>query len=234
MLILFDIDLTLLSSFGCGMQAMEDAGREMFGPDFSGEGVQYAGRLDPLIIDDLLAMNGAQPGASQRDAYAATYAYHLERSLAERGGIDALPGAQELVGALLQREGATIGLLTGNFEKTGSMKLRAAGIQPEDFSVQVWGSDSPHEPPSRDHLPPVACRRYAELHGAEIAPEHVVIIGDTPWDVQCARVNGCLALGVATGHYDAEQLAKAGANRVVADLSDTQELLRWMNMTAAM
>ena len=121
-----------------------------------------------------------------------------------------------------------LGLLTGNYADTGSMKLRACGIEPEWFRVKVWGDDSPHSPPCRDHLPGVGLERYAMLTGRKLEGRHAVVIGDTPHDVSCARAHGCRSLGVATGRFSVEQLEKAGADWAVTDLRETQRILGWL------
>ena len=48
----------------------------------------------------------------------------------------------------------------------------------------------------------------------------MVVIGDTPRDVQAAAAHGCLSLAVATGPYTVRQLQEAGATVAVEDLSD--------------
>jgi phosphoglycolate phosphatase-like HAD superfamily hydrolase len=54
----------------------------------------------------------------------------------------------------------------------------------------------------------------------------VVIVGDTPRDVVCARAWGATAVGVATGRSSRSQLLDAGAHIALQDLSDTEEALR--------
>jgi phosphoglycolate phosphatase len=54
------------------------------------------------------------------------------------------------------------------------------------------------------------------------------VIGDTPHDVACAKAHGCRALAVATGYTSAADLSSAGADRVIADLSDTDGVLEWI------
>jgi phosphoglycolate phosphatase-like HAD superfamily hydrolase len=56
----------------------------------------------------------------------------------------------------------------------------------------------------------------------------VLIIGDTPYDVDCAAANGCRCLAVATGWSSAEELATAGADRVVSDLTGTSSIVDWV------
>jgi phosphoglycolate phosphatase len=134
----------------------------------------------------------------------------------------------DLLQCLRPAVGVRVGLLTGNFEETGSLKLSACGIDPAQFALAVWGDHSPNDPPDRADLPPLAMHRYRALVGRAIEPRHVTIIGDTPHDVRCARIHGCRSLGVATGRYSVNALLEAGADAAVADLSDTPALLAWL------
>lgn len=150
MLILFDIDATLLKTSRAGLLAMGDAGRELFGDGFVEEGVDFAGRLDPLILTELAALNGRLADGPTLLAFRQAYGRALQRRLAVPGIAAALPGVPELLDALAPRADAgeiTIGLLTGNFPETGELKIRAAGLRFEQFTVHAWGDDSPHTPP---------------------------------------------------------------------------------------
>jgi phosphoglycolate phosphatase len=228
MLVLFDVDATLIATSGVGVRSLEDAGRELFGEGFALNGVEYAGRLDPLIMGDLLALNGVERSAAQLARLRATYKAHLVRRLADWPQKLSLPGVMELLGALSRHEHVAMGLLTGNFEETGRIKLSACGIDADRFPIRVWGDDSPHVPPSREHLPPVAMRRYTERYKREVPAHKVTVIGDTPHDIGCARVNGCRSIGVGTGHFTAAELRASGADLAVDDLSGTDALVAWL------
>lgn len=230
MLILFDIDGTLLTTRRAGARAMGDAGRDLFGPDFREDGVEYAGRLDPLILADLLAANGRTARDDDLERFRTIYTRRLHERLAEPGWAKAMPGAGELLDALAAAD-ATIGLLTGNFPETGETKLRAAGFDPDVFRVNVWGCDSPHHPPAREHLPEVAIRRGSETIGRDIAASEITIVGDTVHDIACAKAHGCRALGVATGRFTRSTLRAAGADLAASDLTDTASLARWLTET---
>ncbi|MBL8762981.1 MAG: haloacid dehalogenase-like hydrolase [Phycisphaerae bacterium] len=228
MLILFDIDATLLTTTRTGVRALERAGRDRFGPAFSVERTEFAGRLDPAIIRDLLRDNGAALTPAHEDALRDGYARHLVPLLATPGICRPLPGVPELLAGLFARADVTVGLLTGNFRHTGCIKLRACGIDPDQFHLSVWADDAVPDRPNRADLPPVALRRFRERHGRDIAPARVTIIGDTPHDVRCARVHGCRVLAVATGSYGIEELTASGADRVVPNLSATEDVIRWL------
>lgn len=228
MLLLFDIDATLLKTSGEGLKAMVDAGRELFGPGFTGDGVESAGRLDPLIIMDMLAASGVPTTSDNVAAVRKGYRRHLQRRLAPPGIAYSLPGVHELLEALARNGGASLGLLTGNFEETGCFKLTSCGIDPQRFEVCVWGDESPHVPPSREHLPPIGLERYRARYRRDLHPSMATIIGDTPHDMRCAKLHGLRALGVATGPYSPEKLIQAGADRTVPDLKETGDVVAWL------
>jgi phosphoglycolate phosphatase-like HAD superfamily hydrolase len=225
-LVLFDIDGTLLTGDGVGLRALRTAGCAMFGPEFRSDGVSYAGRLDPLITEDLLAANRVEATAAQREELRRRYAEALAAEL-EAAPVRRLTGALELVDALAEA-GVTLGVLTGNYPETGAMKLASAEIPIETFEIRVWGDDSPEDPPHRDHLPKVAAERWLSAGRSALRAESVVIVGDTPGDVRCALTNGHACLAVATGRYDADALKREGATRTAADLRDTAAEAAWI------
>ncbi len=218
--LLFDIDSTMIDTSRSGMRAMRDAGIELFGEGFSTEGIDYAGRLDPLIVHELLARAGVDPTPQAHARFRACYRGHLDRRLREPGVARSLPGVAPLLARLREAEDVVLGVLTGNYRETGSMKLEASGIDPSWFRVGVWGDESPHWPARREHLPPIAIDRFARLAGREVDPSSVIVIGDTPHDVSCGLASGCRVLAVATGRFDIAALRGAGASVVVGDLSD--------------
>lgn len=224
-LILFDIDATLLKTDGAGMSAMADAGRELFGPAFTSDGIDFAGRLDPLIFRELFVLNGVARSPETEQRFRTVYYGHLTRRLATSTTARALPGAAALVDALRAAQSHELGILTGNFRESGSLKLQACGLSPSWFPISAWGDDSPHDPPARDHLPPVAMSRYQAHTGVRVDPAQVTIIGDTPHDVRCAMVNGCRCIAVATGRFSEAELTAAGAALVVPNLASTVQML---------
>ncbi|GJQ30402.1 MAG: haloacid dehalogenase [Phycisphaerae bacterium] len=237
MLVLFDIDLTLITTRGCGQRAMVAAGRSLFGSRFTADGIDFAGRLDPLIISDLFANAGVTQSrdalARFRTAYAATLRDHLR----DAPGVTALAGVFDLLTLLRSADASgprwTMGLLTGNFEETGAIKLRACGIDPAWFGVRVWGDESPNVPPKRSDLVPVAMDRYRRDVRRDIDGRRVVVIGDTPHDIQAAKSHGCLAVGVATGRSSIDDLQRAGADLAIPDLRDTEAVLAFLSGAAA-
>ena len=114
-----------------------------------------------------------------------------------------------------------MGLLTGNVQHGAALKLRSAGLDPARFPIGAFGSDS-H---ARADLPAVAAKRAAERTGRRFTGADLVIVGDTPDDVACARPMGARTVAVATGFFDTAALRAAEATHVFETLSDTRAVL---------
>ena len=93
------------------------------------------------------------------------------------------------------------------------MKLGAFGLDTlVDFDIGAYGSDHRR----RGRLVAVALQKCERKHGATLDPGDVVLVGDTPLDVAAAREGGARAVAVATGPFDRDRAAAAGADVVLA------------------
>jgi phosphoglycolate phosphatase-like HAD superfamily hydrolase len=101
------------------------------------------------------------------------------------------------------------------------VKLRAAGYDPAWFPVGAYG----HEAMERNHLPPLALARAVEHYRQPIQPEQVMIIGDTPADVACARALGAKAVAVGTGFCERADLVACNPDYLIDDLSTFLDIL---------
>jgi phosphoglycolate phosphatase-like HAD superfamily hydrolase len=222
-IVLFDIDGTLLRSGGAGRASMERALTEVFGSPGSSE-YHYGGKTDKQIVRDLMRREGFTDDAidSQMDQLLDSYVAGLAGELEARSRtVLVCDGVIELLDALDKEERVVVGLLTGNIESGARAKLTAAGLDPSRFRVNAFGSD--HE--LRPELPAVAQRRASELLGVDVHGNRLVIIGDTPADIQCGEAIGARAIAVATGGYTVEQLAAYEPYALFESLADTDAVL---------
>jgi phosphoglycolate phosphatase len=213
---LFDIDGTLLASGGAGKRAMERALTEVYGT-VGPEGYAYDGKTDRQIVREL--MRGAGRPDDEIDAgFSRVFTRYLQELLVEArtAPIRPLTGVLAVLDALEPREDVVLGLLTGNIVEGAAVKLGAAGIGIERFRVAAYGSDHEHRP----ELPRIARERAEVTLRRAVPAETLVVIGDTPLDIACARAQGARAVAVATGRYSTSELAAHGADAVFADLSD--------------
>lgn len=224
-LLLFDVDGTLLLAGGAGSRAMEEVGRRMFDPAFTAEHHDTAGKLDHVIFAELMAINELAVEPHHHDAFCEAYLAELEAEMVRsRDRLRIMPGVPELLAALRRRAereaDVVLGLLTGNYAGAIPIKFAAAGFDPGWFTVTASAEDGR----VRADLTAAAMRRYEALVGAMPEPSRVIVIGDTPHDVACAKAHGCVAYAVATGRYSVESLRESGADVAVADLSDSSPL----------
>ena len=222
-LVLFDIDGTVLLSDGAGKRAVLRAMKEVYGTT-GPEGHRFDGKTDPQIVRELQRLEGHAD--DHIDAHLPRAIGRYVELLAEeldRDGHRAytLPGVCELLDAIETREDAMLGLLTGNVMEGARAKLSAVGIDPDRFVVGAYGSDNE----TRANLPAIARQRVIDAHGHEFSGHDIVIIGDTPFDIQCGQSLGVRAIGVATGHYSVEDLMACGAYAAFEDFSDTAAVM---------
>ena len=223
-LVLFDIDGTILRTDGAGRRAIHTALKEVFG-SIGPSDYWFDGKTDRQIVRDLMRHDGhADDGIDARmDRLLGRYVECLASELDDpEFSASLLDGVPELLDALESRDDVILGLLTGNVEPGAHAKLRRVGVDPARFEIGAFGSDHEHRPA----LPAIAQQRTRELLGVDVPGSDVIVIGDTPADIECARSVGARAIGVATGRFPVEELARHGAVAVFRDLTDTDAVVR--------
>jgi len=221
-LVLFDIDGTLLNSEGLGRASMQSALSEVFGSPGDAS-YRYDGKTDRQIVRDVMRQEGHSDEHidSRMTALLDCYLDGLRAGIESRKfNVRPLAGVFEILDALEARSDIVLGLLTGNVEAGARAKLAAAGLNPDRFRVNAFGSDHEHRP----KLPAIAQRRFGETLGREVAGEKVVVIGDTPADIECGRELGARAIGIASGHYSVAELEKHEPYAVFESLRDTKKV----------
>src|SRR5579884_773950 len=227
MLLLFDIDGTLLTgATGAHSKALDRAIAEVHGVDPAGRRTQIApagrtdGEIARLILLDLgvSARRIDELADDVRDACWRIFAEICPPDLSAH----VVPGIPDLLAWLSDREGVTLGLLTGNYEPVGRLKLKRAGIGQWFASAPgAFGSDSE----DRAALPAIARRRAGRLEGGRagipVPREDTVVIGDTPRDIACARADGLRCVAVTSGQYGADELSDADA--VATDAAELRD-----------
>jgi phosphoglycolate phosphatase-like HAD superfamily hydrolase len=229
LLVLWDVDHTLINAGRAGWRAYQLAFGQMFGTDVPAS-PSMAGRTDRAIALETLALAGVPHPRAQVDAFQrvlAQVAPTLADVVREHGQV--LPGAAEAVQALAAA-GAGPGdhrrivqsVLTGNMRVMAQMKLSALGLD-RDLDLRVGAYGDAHE--VRADLVPLARASATAAYGADFSGTATVLVGDTPLDVEAAQVAGARAVAVASGEFSVADLAATGADAVLPDLTDTTAVL---------
>ena len=220
--LLFDIDGTLCLTGGAGLRSMQRAFAETFAITDPLTTVPMAGRTDAWILAQYAGEHGIalEPAhvARFRDIYLTLLPAEIDKPGPRKG---VMPGIRPLLDALAPREDVYLALLTGNFLGGARAKLEYFDLW-RYFRSGAFG-DAAHD---RNSLVAEALAAIAASGGpVDVSADDVVIIGDTPLDVECALKSGARSLAVATGGYDVGALQAAGADVVFADLGDTAGVL---------
>lgn len=217
-LLLFDIDGTLLTTGGAGERGFGEAFHEAFGIHDDLATINFAGATDTLITRMLFDKHGLPETPGNHARFKTAYLPRLAANVSLLPG-RVMPGIVELLPALRERpEEFALGLLTGNYEAAARIKLERYGLA-AFFPFGAFADDS-HD---RDLLGPVALRRARERFGSRAFADparDVLILGDTPRDIACARACGARVLAVATGRHPREDLAGYSPDFLFDTLAD--------------
>ncbi|HEV2371681.1 MAG TPA: haloacid dehalogenase-like hydrolase [Streptosporangiaceae bacterium] len=217
-LVLWDVDYTLMQSGPIGFELYGDAFTRVTGQPLS-HTAQMAGRTELAIFRDSAALHGIPYSRALFDRFADALALvHQERAAELAAHGRALPGAARAIATLAATGQVIQSVLTGNVRPVAEAKLAAFGLADSlDMEVGAYGTDDE----DRAALVPLARDRAAAKYQVTIPATATVLIGDTPNDVRAAHANGVRVIAVASGHASADDLRRCGATAVMDSLEDT-------------
>ena len=223
-LVLWDVDGTLMNSRGAIRKARARALRSVYGIEGEIRRVAGGGMTDPQLTLETVALHGWTEDAAlaHLDAFRDAYLAHLEESRALLAAdLEVLPGVHATIERLHDLDVAQ-SLLTGNYEAAARLKVSAAGLDLHlDFELGAFGSDN------RDRLclVPVALEKARRRLSPSIGPRDIVVIGDSPRDIACARAGGARAVAVATGPHPASELATFEPDALLERLDESNGMI---------
>lgn len=126
------------------------------------------------------------------------------------------PGAKEAIARLASRGDLVLGLATGKSRAGVAQLFAREGLQSYFSTVQT--SDA-H--PSKPH----PAMLEAAMAEAGASPEATIMVGDSTYDMEMARLAGVAAIGVAWGYHPPSALVAAGASVIVGEFEGLEPAL---------
>lgn len=201
-LVLFDIDGTLIHTGGAGVKAFARTLASEFNIQNGTERIRFGGRTDTSLVRELFLHGQIEHTLANVERFFDVYSFWLAQLLADSNRGGPCPGVLPFIAELkASPQPPVIGLLTGNIRLGAEIKLRHYGLW-DSFETGAFGDD--HE--DRNLIAVIARNRGSELRQRPLTGDEILVVGDTPHDIRCARAIGARVLAVATGGSDRGEL----------------------------
>jgi phosphoglycolate phosphatase len=213
-LVLFDVDETLVHTGGAGARSWKRAFEALYDIPADIGAHTSAGETDPEVAGETFrGVLNRDPTPDELGRLYARYLLSLAEEIWASKEYKVLPGAEQTL-LDLGEAGVMLGLVSGAMEGAARTKLMPGNLN-RFFVFGAYGSDSPNRP----ELTELAIKKGTRLH-SELTAAQVMVVGDTPRDIEAAQAAGAVSVGVATGHYSTAELASAGADHVLGSLEE--------------
>jgi phosphoglycolate phosphatase-like HAD superfamily hydrolase len=222
-LVLWDVDHTLIETGGVGHELFEAAFKQATGQQLI-HPAEVTGRTETAIFRETVELHHITYSetllARYADLLTRQYRAH-DGELASRGR--ALPGAADAIAALAEHSRVVQSVLTGNLRPVAEIKLKTFNLDAGlDLAAGAYGDDDP----VRAHLVPIARQRAAKKYQTSFPVGSTILVGDSPSDIEAAHSSSARMVAVASGKSKPGDLRRAGAELILTSLRDTQAVVR--------
>jgi phosphoglycolate phosphatase-like HAD superfamily hydrolase len=222
--VFWDIDGTLMSCGSDGTTALNKTFLDLYGVKDAFRKAGVGSAMDFTVLRRIAAECGIDD--FDADALESAYIANLEYILARDESKRVMPGVVALLEYVRGRAGWMNLLLTSNLRSGAEAKLRSVGLWSYFAGAPGGGfGDALGEKwdAARTAIGEVAARK-----GISPSPRDIVIIGDSAYDIRCAKRLGARHIAVATGFTSAALLAEEEPEYLFDDLSDTARVIAAM------
>jgi len=217
LLVLWDIDHTLIETRGFGRELYRRAFEEVTGRRME-RPAEVTGRTELAIFAETLKLHDIEPSAELEQHYVDALARQYRDNIDElRKQGRALSGARTTLALLAEEPNIFQSVLTGNLRRVAASKLAAFGLDPYlDFEIGAYGDDHMERP----QLVSLAQHRAQKKSHDVFDASNTVLVGDSLQDVSAGRIGGATVVGIASGTESSDSLARAGAVATFRGLED--------------
>lgn len=205
-----------------GTKALNETFRKLYGVEdaFSKAGIGHA--MDAVILDRIMESNRLDKSGLER--VKKEYIGILDLILSENTDKRILPGVREILEHIEAGEDSYNALLTSNLRIGAETKLKSVGLH-QHFPVGGFGDDFGEKWDAAAK----GIREAEEYYGVKFPKQNIYIIGDSLYDIECAKKIEAVSIGVSTGFAEYEILKSREPDYLYEDLSDWQTIVRQHN-----
>ena len=207
-----DIDGTLLNAKGSGRPAFAAAFFDAFGLEIEVGHINFAGATDLRVLAQLARENGVELTAERSACFFGRLPVYLDENMTRQPPL-VFSGVHEFLSRVSPQW--ALGLVSGNMRETAYLKLKHGGLINYFSEVGGFGDDDG----DRNKMAALALRRAGN-------PEGSFLLGDTPSDIEAARVNGMVSVAVCNGSFERAALEAEGPDIIVDSFDDADHLFR--------
>ncbi|MBU1078652.1 MAG: HAD hydrolase-like protein [Spirochaetes bacterium] len=220
-LLLFDIDGTLINTHGSGRDAANISFEKQFGCKDAFNSIPLMGRTDRYIWKAACRNCGISLHTFNKKKHILLRDYYdlLKKELSRSSRATICPGIDKILAKVSR--GHHLGLLTGNFKKSGIIKIAHFGLD-KYFPIGGFGNDNEN----RNHIARLTIRRARRYYKKNFKNHEIFIIGDTPFDIECARTTGTVSIAVATGTFKVAELKKYSPDHLFDSFKNHEDFLK--------
>ncbi len=211
-----DIDGTLLHATGSGSAAFGEAFLEAYGVPVDMAHINFAGATDLRVVEQLVRENELEFDPARTKHFFEVLPGFLDQNMTRFPPV-VFPG----VGAFLERVSTqwNLALVTGNIRECAYLKLKHGGLNQYFSSVGGFGDDDG----DRNRMAALALERAGR-------PQHAFLLGDTPSDIEAARVNGMVSVAVCNGTFSRAMLEAEKPDMIVDSFEAAEPLFKALNL----
>lgn len=197
-LLIWDIDGTLIQCNGVGRLAMDAAFYRLYGIKNGFRKISMDGKLDRKIVSEAFFQHDIS--ADDLSTFYEKYGKELKvmmsihKPFVHKGVLDILQRGTES-GKILNAVG------TGNCSLGGVLKLKYTGLY--DY-IQLGSYGSDHD--FREEMVAEVIEKANEQRKKPFLKENIYVIGDTPRDIEAGKKNDVKTIAVETGSYGKDEL----------------------------
>jgi phosphoglycolate phosphatase-like HAD superfamily hydrolase len=212
-LLLFDVDGTLTRGANVHFDSFTHALKKVYGVDSNMGVIKHQGSTDRKIVIDVLKANNYKGDILGKldnmvDEMVSYYKNHRNEQ-----NLELIPGVKQTL-EYLKKENFHMGLLTGNLEPIAWEKMEKIGLK-DYFNFGAFGTDEFE----RYKFVDVALKKAKKLYNKQFKKKDTYLIGDTPRDIEAAKLAGVNSIAVATGDFTLEQLKEHKPNYLMSALA---------------